>query len=78
VEKPTQDINSRLFLMDKKGFKRHHEVKEEVPDDGVWLLLQLLHQPLQKHLLPARYIMKGGHQGAQQQVGTKNRFATSQ
>ncbi len=61
--------------MDEIGFNRQHEVKEEVPDDGVWLLLQLLHQPLQEHLLPARYILKGGHQGVQQRVGTKNRFA---
>ncbi len=54
VEKPSEEINRHLFLMDEIGFNRQHEVKEEVPDDGVRFLLQLLHQALQEHLLPAR------------------------
>jgi hypothetical protein len=53
VEKPSEEINRHLFLMATKDFNRQYEVKEEEPDDGVWLLLQLLHQPLQEHLLPA-------------------------
>jgi hypothetical protein len=54
VEKPSKEISRRLFLTDEKGFNRQHEVKEEIPDDGVWLLLKLLHQPLQEYLLPTR------------------------